>query len=136
MQVWPDGAKYEGQWENGKANGHGIVIPIKGSSSTSTGTSTKGSGRTIKHQAREFTSIIMEPGTKDSGWTIINTEKELRPGWMVAGTRAATSRGRRTEEASTRGKTVPTTRDSGKTTRSMVLAFMSGRMDDSTKVNG
>jgi len=23
IQVWPDGAKYEGQWANGKANGKG-----------------------------------------------------------------------------------------------------------------
>jgi hypothetical protein len=30
VQIWPDGAKYEGSWENGKANGKGKFIHVDG----------------------------------------------------------------------------------------------------------
>lgn len=30
VQVWPDGAKYEGDWVNGKANGKGTFMIMQG----------------------------------------------------------------------------------------------------------
>ena len=30
VQVWPDGAKYEGMWEDGKATGKGKFVHVDG----------------------------------------------------------------------------------------------------------
>ena len=30
MQIWPDGAKYEGEWKNNHANGKGKFFHING----------------------------------------------------------------------------------------------------------
>lgn len=76
VQVWPDGARYEGNWVNGKANGHGTSLVIKASSYMSTEMSTRASGLTIKPQEEEYISITMAPSTMESGLMTISTEME------------------------------------------------------------
>ena len=74
VQVWPDGAKYEGLWENGKANGAGIDSFIQGNSRMWMETYTKATGKTTKLREGEFTNISTGPNTKASGLMTTNTE--------------------------------------------------------------
>jgi hypothetical protein len=67
VQVWPDGAKYEGQWANGKANGNGTIIITEANLLTWTGMCMRETGRMIKHQEKESISTLMAQNTRDSG---------------------------------------------------------------------
>lgn len=73
VQVWPDGAKYEGNWENGKANGFGIAWIIKENLPTLTAIFMREIGKMIKLRVKVFIVIIMEQNMKVSGLMITST---------------------------------------------------------------
>jgi len=75
VQVWPDGARYEGNWVNGKANGQGMFASTKVNLYTSMEMCTKGSGLMIKPLVKEFISIIMVPSMMESGLMTTSMEK-------------------------------------------------------------
>jgi len=67
VQIWPDGAKYEGNWIDGKANGRGNFIFIKESSFMSMETYTTDSGKMTKLRVTVNISILTEQHMKGSG---------------------------------------------------------------------
>lgn len=74
--MWPDGAKYEGDWVNGKANGKGTFRIMQGSSYTLMGMFTKEIGRMIRLVDMGRISISMELSTKENGLMISSMGKE------------------------------------------------------------
>ena len=74
VQVWPDGAKYEGLWENGKANGAGTDHFIQGNSRMWMEMYTKATGKMTKLQEEVYTNISTGPNMKASGLTTTSTE--------------------------------------------------------------
>ena len=67
MQVWPDGAKYEGEWKEGKANGRGIFCESEVNSRTWMGMCTRDSGEMTKRVVKARTRILTGHSTKGSG---------------------------------------------------------------------
>lgn len=136
VQVWPDGAKYEGNWENGKANGFGISWIIKENLLTSTEIFMREIGKMTRLRVKVYIVIIMEQNMKVSGLMITSTGSELKRGLTVVNMKAVTFRGRRMARVNILGKMAVFIREIGKTTKSMDLAFTFGLMAGNMKENG
>lgn len=117
VQVWPDGAKYEGDWVNGKANGKGTFRIMQENLYMLMGMSTKGIGRTIRLVDMERISISMELSTKENGLMISSMGKEWRLGSMEADMKVTTRRVRKMEKGSIRGEMAVTSSVLGGTTK-------------------
>jgi hypothetical protein len=136
VQIWPDGARYEGQWENGKANGKGKSQLTKVNLHTSMAISMRVIGRMIKHADSVLTDTLMEPNMLGNGLMITNTGREFRLGSTVANTKGATTRERRTAKVNTLGETVAILSAPGKITKLMGTEFMLGVTEECTKAIG
>ena len=117
VQVWPDGAKYEGDWVNGKANGKGTSMIMQESSYTLMEMSTREIGKTIKLVDMVRINTSTEPSMKENGLMISSMEKEWKLGSMEADTKATMKRARKMEKGSIRGETEVISLVLGETTR-------------------
>lgn len=115
--MWPDGAKYEGDWVNGKANGKGKFMIMQGNLYTLMAMSTKEIGRMIRLVDMERISISMEPSMRENGLMIFSMEKEWRLGSMEADMKATMNRVRKMEKGSIRGEMAVISSDLGGTTK-------------------
>ena len=78
----------------------------------------------------------MAPDMRDNGWTICSTAMEKSSGPMAAFMKVNTLLERSTARAFTHGTMAHGTTESGKRTKSKVLALTLGSMEDSTKASG
>ena len=105
VQVWPDGAKYEGNWENGKANGSGNTHITQASLFTWTVMSMRAAGSMTKLQEKEYIGTTTELSTMGSGSMITSTGREFRRGWTGVSMKVNTSKVKRMDRGNTYGRT-------------------------------
>jgi hypothetical protein len=76
VQVWPDSARYEGEWQENRAHGKGKFVHVDE-------TFMKECGPTIKPTDKESINMSMELCIKVNGRKISSMEKEQKPGLMI-----------------------------------------------------
>ena len=86
VQVWPDNAKYEGEWRENKAN------MAAASSGMLTVTSMRASGKMTRPTASESTSTSTVPSMRATGRTTSKMARAWRAGKTAAVTNADTKR--------------------------------------------
>ena len=90
IQVWPDGARYEGYWQDNKAHGKGKFYHVEGDVYDGDWVEDKvrlKRRQSNRHMDTECTYIQTEHDTKETGKMIFKMGMELRFGKIKASTK-------------------------------------------------